>query len=136
MSQGQEGAERLERLLDAIDLIKEDRRSAALPILRGLIRDDKDHEEAWLWMSVAVESVDQSILCLDNVLRINPKNSVAAGALYRLRRDDMTSQKRRSQLRNYRDLATIILWLLILGSLFSMWVGFFRLSLVGVQTAG
>lgn len=122
MSYEDEAAARLEQLLDAIDFIKEDRRQEALPILRSLIRENKDHEEAWLWMSVAVESIDQSILCLDNVLRINPQNIIAAGALYRLRRDEMASEKRRAQLRGYRDLAVGVLWFLILASLFVMWM--------------
>lgn len=122
MSYDDDAAARLERLLDAIDLIREEKRRDALPILRGLIREDKDHEEAWLWMSVAVDSIDQSILCLDNVLRINPHNIMAAGALYRLRRDEMASEKRRAQLRGYRDLVVAMLWLLIIIALFAMWI--------------
>ena len=60
---------RIDRLLDAVDLLREDRRPEAIRILRELIREDGDFEDAWLWMSVAVDSVDQSAVCLDNVLR-------------------------------------------------------------------
>lgn len=136
MSHGEDAAERLEQLLDAIDLIKADRRDEALPILRGLIRHDSNHEAAWLWMSVAVESVDQSILCLDNVLRINPHNTIAAGALYRLRRDEMASEKRRAQLRNYRDLAVALSWLLIMASLCAISLDVMTVNWVTERIAG
>ena len=44
-------------------------------------------------MSVAVDSLDQSSICLDNVLRINPKNIEAAGALYRIRIPEMEMEQ-------------------------------------------
>jgi tetratricopeptide (TPR) repeat protein len=104
---------RVERLLDAIELIHDNRRQEAIPLLRSLISEDKDYEDAWLWMSVAVESIDQSILCLDNVLRINPKNAEAAGALYRLRALELQDERKRASLRFYRDSAFTTLWMLI-----------------------
>lgn len=105
-------ADRVERLLDAIDLIRDDRRAEAVEVLRELIREDKDSEQAWLWMSVAVDSLDQSIVCLDNVLRINPNNGPAAAALYRLREPEMEVEKQRSRLRFRRDMSLISMWLL------------------------
>lgn len=122
---------RIDRLLDAIDLIKEDERQQALVILRQLIREDKDFEDAWLWMSVAVEDVDESIVCLENVLRINPNNPIAAGALYRLRGDEMQSEQHRAQLRTYRDVALGAMWLLIGVLLMAIFVSSFTDFLVG-----
>lgn len=104
----------VERLFDAIDLIEAGQRRAALPILRGLIQENGDNEEAWLWMSVAVDDIDQSVVCLDNVLRINPKNTVAAAALYRLRQRDLASERLRHRLRMTRNSAFLALWMLIL----------------------
>ncbi len=100
-------ADRVERLLDAIELVKDSQRKAALPLLRSIIQEDSNSEDAWLWMSVALDSLDQSIVCLDNVLRINPNNWQAAGALHRLRESEMVMEKRRSQLRFYRDLSYV-----------------------------
>src|SRR5215475_3580624 len=97
-------AYRIDRLLDAIELVKADRRAEARHLLRGLIGEDNDFEDAWLWMSVAVDSLDQSSICLDNVLRINTKNVEAAGALYRIRIPEMAMERRRARLRLYRDL--------------------------------
>ena len=111
---------RVDRLLDAIELVKLNRREEAQSLLRELIREDSDSEYAWLWMSVAVDSLDQSIICLDNVLRINPNNAYAAGALFRLRESDMRVQHRRAQLRTWRDATLVGLWLLTLIVMFAV----------------
>lgn len=117
-------AERIDRLLDAIELVKADRRQEAFPLLRQLIREDSDFEDAWLWMSVAVDSLDQASICLDNVLRVNPANSEAAGALYRIRGPELLMQKRRTRLRFYRDLAMVSMWLLVVSLLYAMLLAF------------
>lgn len=114
MSDETEGTSRIDRLLDAIELIESDRRDSACDVLRQLIREDGDFEDAWLWMSVAVDSLDQSTLCLDNVLRINPSNLHAAGALYRLRESEMLMEHKRASLRMWRDLSFSMLWFLII----------------------
>ncbi len=103
----------IDRLLDAIELIQSNHRAEAVPLLRSLISENQNFEEAWLWMSVAVESIDQSVICLENVLRVNPKNWQAAGALYRLREAEVASQSKRSSLRFYRDMAFSSLYFMI-----------------------
>jgi hypothetical protein len=120
MTTSEAAAERVDRLMDAIELIKQNRREEALTLLRELIREDNDFEAAWLWMAVTVDSLDQSSLCLDNVLRVNPNNTQAAGALYRLRESEIRMQKKRTQLRFYRDLCLTLMWLVFLGSLFAV----------------
>ncbi len=119
-------AARIDRLLDAIELVKEHRPQEALPILRQLIQEDHNFEDAWLWMSVAVPSTDQSIICLDNVLRINPENWQAAGALYRLRESELVVEKERNRLRTNRDMALAFMWLLVLLILGAVFFSFFR----------
>lgn len=118
MTDDQSAAEgRIDRLLDAIDLLKEDRREDAVRLLRELIQEDNDFEDAWLWMSVAVESLDQSAICLDNALRINPHNMEAASALYRIRHPEMMHEQQRNRIRFWRDLAFTALWLLVISLL-------------------
>lgn len=124
MAEHDNRAERIDRLLDAIELVKADRRQEAFPLLRQLIREDSDFEDAWLWMSVAVDSLDQASICLDNVLRVNPANAEAAGALYRIRGPELLMQKRRTRLRFYRDLAMISMWLLVISLLYAMLLAF------------
>jgi hypothetical protein len=120
MTEQEAAAERIDRLMDAIDLLKEDRRREAIAILRQLIREDNDFEDAWLWMSVAVDSLDQSSICLDNVLRVNPGHSEAAGALHRIRGPEMLMEKRRGRIRMYRDMAMIGMWMLVFTLLYAM----------------
>ncbi len=116
---------RIDRLLDAIELVRDERREEALQLLRQLVHDYNDFEEAWLWMSVVVESLDLSSICLDNVLRVNPDNAYAAAALYRIREQEMGIQQKRSRYSFYRDLAFIGLWVLIMLLLYSMLFAYF-----------
>lgn len=124
-----ERGERVDKLLDAIDYVKSNQREYARPLLRELIRDDNDSEHAWLWMSVAVDSLDQSSICLDNVLRVNPRNADAAGALYRIRIPEMQMRERRTRLRMVRDSALGALWALVALILFTALVSFMALPL-------
>lgn len=128
--------EQIERLLDAIELIKEDRRKEAFHVLRGLISEDTDFEDAWLWMSIAVDSVDQSTICLDNVLRINPHNTQAASALYRLREPERHVETRRTRLRSYRDTAITFLWILMVGTLCAVASTYANFATLAVETFG
>ena len=112
--------DRIDRLYDAIDLLNAGERQPALALLRDLIREDNDFEEAWMWMSVAVDSLDQSAVCLDNVLRINPNNSVAAAALHRIRQPEMLFEQRRTRLRFYRDMTLASMWILVVALLYTM----------------
>jgi hypothetical protein len=111
---------KIDRLLDAIDLVKLDKKGPAYEILRELIREDNNFEDAWLWMSVVVNNVDQSTICLDNVLRVNPNNTFAAGALYRLRESEMRLERRRSRLILLRDLFLFLLWSLTIALLYAI----------------
>lgn len=120
MTTREEAQARIDRLMDAIELIKDNRRVEALDLLRELIREDNDFEEAWMWMAVAVDSLDHSSICLDNVLRVNPKNTVAAGALYRLRESELLMEERRAHHRLYRDLFLALTWGLFLALLFAV----------------
>src|SRR4051794_10587355 len=115
-------AHRIDQLLDAIELVKADRRAEARHLLRDLISEDNDFEDAWLWMSVAVDLLDQSSICLDNVLRINTKNVEAAGALYRIQIPERAMERRRSRLRLYRDFSTSAMWFIIALILISAFV--------------
>ncbi|MDZ4771173.1 MAG: hypothetical protein SGJ24_18790 [Chloroflexota bacterium] len=116
-------AARIDKLLDAIELVKADQRDAARHLLRDLIRDDSDFEHAWLWMSVSVDTLDQSAVCLDNVLRINPNNGDAASAYYRISIPEIQMHARRARLRLVRDLASIGLWGMVVMMVALVWIG-------------
>lgn len=122
-------AERIDRLVDAIDMIRANRREEARAILSTIIGADSDFEDAWLWMSVAVDSLDQAAVCLDNVLRVNPRNYEAAGALYRIRVPEIAMEKRRARLRFSRDMLTALFWILVVGTMFGVIVSISSASL-------
>lgn len=110
----------IDRLLDAVELVTQDRREEARHILRELIQQNNDFEDAWLWMALAVDSADKSEVCLDNVLRINPENTQASGALYRLRHNEIQMVHRHTRLRTQRDIALGLMWLLTIILLYAM----------------
>ena len=124
MADEDDAAARIDHLLDAIDLIKSNQRGEAYHVLRDLIREDSNFEDAWLWMSVAVDSLDQASICLDNVLRVNPGNSEAVAALYRIRAPEIRLARERSRLRFYRDMAVGLMWLIIMLVLFGAFFTF------------
>ncbi|TVR23383.1 MAG: hypothetical protein EA396_03900 [Anaerolineaceae bacterium] len=113
---------KIDRLIDAIELVKINQREAARAVLREIIRIDNDFEEAWLWMAVVVDTLDQSAVCLDNVLRVNPNNVQAAGALYRLREKEILMEFRRERLRARRNVALGLMWLMVVFLLNAMWM--------------
>jgi hypothetical protein len=117
---GTETATKIDRLLDAIELVKANKRDDACEILRQLIHDHNNFEDAWLWMSVAVDNLDQSSICLDNVLRVNPDNAQAAGALFRLRETELLQEKKRSRLQFYRDSSLGLMWLMVIVLLYAV----------------
>jgi tetratricopeptide (TPR) repeat protein len=129
MSEQDEGSHKIDRLLDAIEFVKADKRAEAMPLLRQLIQEDNNFEDAWLWMSVAVENIDQSIICLDNVLRINPNNMNAANALYRLRLAEAEAERERVRLRQLRDWAFTALWILIALIMISVLLAYTNLAI-------
>jgi hypothetical protein len=46
---------------------------------------DEMHEQAWLWLSAVVETDQERIICLENVLTINPAHETARKGLEKLR---------------------------------------------------
>jgi predicted Zn-dependent protease len=102
-----------ERIAQAVRHIQAGQRAEAREILRGIIAKDPDCEAAWLWMSVTVAGPDESALCLDNVLRINPKNEAAAMAYVRLKGQDMAREQLRAGYGLRRDTAQLLFWTLL-----------------------
>jgi len=68
----------------AITAIRANRRDEGRKLLNLLIQQNPNDEAAWLWMSEVVENNEQRVRCLQNVLTINPNNSIAKRGLDRL----------------------------------------------------
>ncbi len=70
------------RLLRAgVDAVKEQRLEEARELLYQVIDLDERNEKAWLWLGGVVEGIDERIICLENVLAINPHHELASQGL-------------------------------------------------------
>mgnify|MGYP005843655439 CR=1 FL=1 len=61
----------------AITEIKANRKAEGRHILEQVLAIDEYNEQAWLWLSGCVETLEEQLTCLENVLTINPDNQKA-----------------------------------------------------------
>jgi hypothetical protein len=64
-------------LNQAIAAAQAGRKAEARRLLELLLDADERNEQAWLWLSGVVDSDEERIICLENVLTINPHNETA-----------------------------------------------------------
>jgi len=70
-----------ELLRRAIAAAEAGRKSEARDLLTELVRQDKDNEKAWLWLSDIADTPEERAECLRRVLSINPSNAHAERGL-------------------------------------------------------
>jgi hypothetical protein len=70
-----------EKFYQAAQQIKAGNKLAAIPILKEIIQENPNDENAWAGLYYCVEKDDQKIYCLEQVLKINPYNKKAQNAL-------------------------------------------------------
>lgn len=68
-----------------IAAVKDGRRNEARELLMRAVELDDHNEQAWLWLSGVAEGIEDQIICLENVLVINPANRAAEHGLHQLR---------------------------------------------------
>ncbi len=66
---------------EAIEAIKNGQRSRARDLFNRLLRVDNNNADYWLYMSSVVETAKERKICLDNAIRIDPKNQTALRGL-------------------------------------------------------
>lgn len=66
---------------EGVAAFKAGRKEEAQKLLAKATQLDERNEEAWLWLSAVVDSVDNQRICLENVLAINPGNPRAQQGL-------------------------------------------------------
>jgi hypothetical protein len=74
-----------ELLRQAQALVKQGRKADARPVLERIVREDDQNEQAWLWLSAVVDTLDDQRICLENVLMLNPTNVKAQKGLETIR---------------------------------------------------
>jgi tetratricopeptide (TPR) repeat protein len=70
-----------EELERAILLIKQENRNEAIPLLKNILKTDRNNERAWLWLSFCVDKPEDKIYCFQEALKINPNNEQTKKAL-------------------------------------------------------
>lgn len=70
-------------LTQARQLMKTDKNKAKELLLK-VVDIDQKNEDAWLYMSGVVDSKEEQIICLENVLSINPDHAIARQGLQKL----------------------------------------------------
>ena len=70
---------------DAIEAIKGGQLEDGRRMLEQALEEDESNDQIWLWLSVVVDSDEDREICLENVLALDPENSVAQNALQALR---------------------------------------------------
>ncbi|GIV96521.1 MAG: hypothetical protein KatS3mg057_1178 [Herpetosiphonaceae bacterium] len=68
-------------LAAGIAAVQAGKREEARRLLLQVVQLDEYNEQAWLWLSSVVDSIDDAITCLENVLTINAQNEWAREAL-------------------------------------------------------
>jgi len=74
------------RLEEAIRLVRAGDAAAARALLVDELKQNPDDDQAWVWMSAAVDSADLRRECLEKALQVNPQNSAARRGLAALER--------------------------------------------------
>lgn len=78
----------IERLLErGIEAAQAGEDERARDLLIHVIELDERNEDAWLWLSFVVDQIADQIVCLENILTINPNDQDAAEDLDRLLRE-------------------------------------------------
>jgi tetratricopeptide (TPR) repeat protein len=78
---------------EGISAYRAGRKDEARALLLRAVEIDQYNEQAWLWLSAVVESVDEQRTCLENALTINPNNERAKQGLQTLSQKAASSAK-------------------------------------------
>jgi len=70
-----------EWLYDGAVALRAGDRQRALDLLMQVVEIDEENEQAWLWLSGAVDNIDDQQIALENVLTLNPHNELARRGL-------------------------------------------------------
>lgn len=62
---------------DAIQAIRMGDKEEGRRLLEEMLETDEGNEDVWLWLTIVVDSDEDREVCLENVLAINPSNTIA-----------------------------------------------------------
>jgi hypothetical protein len=76
-------------LAQAVAAAREGRKAEARHLLESILNQDERNEQAWLWLSGVVDDEEERLICLENVLAINPHNEMVRKGLVALQAGDI-----------------------------------------------
>lgn len=76
---------------EGISAYRAGKKEEARAFLLKAVEIDERNEQAWLWLSAVVESVEEQQICLENVLAINPNNDRARQGIQMLKQKSLPS---------------------------------------------
>jgi hypothetical protein len=77
----------------AMAAFKAGRKDEARGLFMDIVEQDSQHEQAWLYLSALVDSLEEQQICLENVLTINPDNKKAQQGIATLKQKLSGQQK-------------------------------------------
>jgi hypothetical protein len=72
---------------EGIGLLKSGKRMEAKQALMKAVEINQQSEQAWLWLSAVVDTPEERLLCLENVLDLNPNNVNAQKGIEETKRE-------------------------------------------------
>jgi hypothetical protein len=101
-------------LQQAVNAANAGRKEEARRLLERVLDVEERNEQAWLWLSSVVDEDEDRIICLENVLTINPRNEAARKGLAALGAGPGTDVASSAPDRRMFILITIILAVLLI----------------------
>ena len=86
-----------QQLREAAQALRAGRKAEARSVLLAVVDEQEHNERAWLFLSAAVETLEEQQICLENVLTINPTNDKARQGLERVNKALAARQARASR---------------------------------------
>ncbi|PJF21188.1 MAG: hypothetical protein CUN56_12360 [Phototrophicales bacterium] len=88
---------------EAIRAYKNGKKDEAQALLIKATELDETNEKAWMWLSAVVDSIEDQMVCLENVLIINPDNKDAQRGLEILKKKAASQPKQASPFTDFSD---------------------------------
>ncbi len=66
---------------EAVDALRGGNKTRARELLTGLIKNDQNNVEYWIWLSGAMETPKERIYCLQTAFKLDPQNATAKRGL-------------------------------------------------------
>jgi hypothetical protein len=69
------------QLATAVRYAQQGDKAKARELLEAVLKQDRANEQAWIWLASVVDSPKERRVCIERVIKINPRNTAAQAAL-------------------------------------------------------